>query len=43
MLWSVVKQNINQQFNVDMLYITFDKLNCKGFIVINQNEDQDKI
>lgn len=43
MLWSVVKQNINESFGIDMLYITFDKQNCRGYIVVDQTENQDKI
>lgn len=43
MLWSKVKQTINSSFEIDLIYITFDKALCKGFIVVNQNESQDKV
>lgn len=43
MLWSKVKATVNESFQIEMLYITFDKAQCRGFIVVNQNESQDKI
>lgn len=43
MMWSKVKAEVNEQCSIDMIYITFDKALCKGFIVINQNEDQSKL
>lgn len=43
LLWTKVKENIREQFNIELIYITFDKALLKGYIVVDQKDNQDKV